>query len=95
MNEQPCHFTVITDELVLDQVSINAKAWLLDNIASFPRPNHFRDLLKDEKFDDTLARRGAEAAFATAMPRKHNAFKIELGQRVVARALHQAATMEV
>jgi nitroreductase len=50
MNEQPCHFTVITDELVLDQVSINAKAWLLDNIASFPRPNHFRDLLKDEKF---------------------------------------------
>jgi xanthine dehydrogenase YagS FAD-binding subunit len=42
-----------------------------------------------------LARRVAEAAFATAVPRKHNAFKIELGQRVVARALHQAATMEV
>ena len=28
-------------------------------------------------------------------PRKHNAFKIALGKRVVARALHQAATMEI
>jgi xanthine dehydrogenase YagS FAD-binding subunit len=37
----------------------------------------------------------AEAAFAGARGSKHNEFKIALGQRVVARALHQAATMEV
>jgi hypothetical protein len=37
----------------------------------------------------------AEAAFATALPRKHNAFKIELGQRMVAHALQQVAMMEI
>jgi xanthine dehydrogenase YagS FAD-binding subunit len=37
----------------------------------------------------------AAAAFADARPRQHNAFKIALGRRVVMRALHQAATMEI
>jgi len=32
---------------------------------------------------------------AGAQGRRHNAFKIALGKRVVARALHQAATMEI
>jgi xanthine dehydrogenase YagS FAD-binding subunit len=68
----------------------------LGGVATVPwRAGEVEILLKDQKLDDTLARRVAEAAFATAMPRKHNAFKIELGQRLVARALHQAATMEV
>jgi len=68
----------------------------LGGVATVPwRAREVEILLKDQKLDDTLARRVAEAAFATAMPRKHNAFKIELGQRLVARALHQAATMEV
>ena len=52
-------------------------------------------LLKGQKFDDGLAQRVADAAFAGAKGRKHNAFKIALGKRVVARALHQAAAMEV
>jgi xanthine dehydrogenase YagS FAD-binding subunit len=68
----------------------------LGGVATVPwRAREVEILLKDQKFDETLARRVAEAAFATAVPRKHNAFKIELGQRVVARALLQAATMEV
>jgi len=68
----------------------------LGGVATVPwRAREVEILLKDQKFDEALARRVAEAAFATAIPRKHNAFKIELGQRVVARALHQAATMEV
>jgi xanthine dehydrogenase YagS FAD-binding subunit len=68
----------------------------LGGVATVPwRAREVEMLLKDQKFDDALARRVAEAAFATAMPRKHNAFKIGLGQRVVARALNQAATMEV
>src|SRR5512138_1832468 len=50
MNEQPCHFTVITDGQLLDEISVKAKAWLLKNIASMPRPAHFQDLLKDDKF---------------------------------------------
>jgi xanthine dehydrogenase YagS FAD-binding subunit len=65
-------------------------------VATVPwRAREVEVLLKDQKFDDTLARRVAEAAFATAFPRRHNAFKIELGQRVVTRALQQAATMEI
>lgn len=68
----------------------------LGGVATVPwRAREVEMLLKDQKFDDTLARRVAEAAFVTAVPRKHNGFKIELGQRVIARALHQAATMEV
>lgn len=50
MNEQPCHFTVITDEKLLDDISVKAKAWLLKNMATMPRPAHFQDLLKDDKF---------------------------------------------
>jgi nitroreductase len=50
MNEQPCHFTVITDGVVLDEISVKVKAWLLKNISTMPRPSLFRDLLNDEKF---------------------------------------------
>jgi xanthine dehydrogenase YagS FAD-binding subunit len=67
----------------------------LGGVATKPwRAREAEALLKGEKFDEGLARRAAEAAFTAAEPRKHNAFKIELGQRVIARALHQAASME-
>ncbi len=68
----------------------------LGGVATIPwRARQAEAEIKGQKFDDQLARRVAEAAFADAKGRKHNAFKIALGQRVVARALHQAATMEV
>ena len=68
----------------------------LGGVATVPwRAREAEILLKEQKFDDNLARRMAEAAFAAATPRKHNAFKIELGRRVIARALQQAATMEI
>jgi xanthine dehydrogenase YagS FAD-binding subunit len=68
----------------------------LGGVATVPwRAREVEMLLKDQKFDEAIARRVGEAAFATAIPRKHNAFKIDLGQRVVTRALHQAATMEI
>jgi xanthine dehydrogenase YagS FAD-binding subunit len=37
----------------------------------------------------------AEAAFANARGREHNAFKIELGKRTLARALRQAAALQI
>jgi xanthine dehydrogenase YagS FAD-binding subunit len=68
----------------------------LGGVATIPwRAREAEALLKGQKFDDTLAMRAAEAAFTGAAGRKHNAFKIALGKRVVARALHQAAAMEV
>ena len=43
----------------------------LGGVATVPwRAREVEILLKDQKLDDTLARRVAEAAFATAMPRK-------------------------
>jgi xanthine dehydrogenase YagS FAD-binding subunit len=68
----------------------------LGGVATVPwRAREAEALLKGQKFDENLASRAAEAAFAGGKPRRHNAFKIALGQRVVARALHQAAAMEV
>jgi xanthine dehydrogenase YagS FAD-binding subunit len=68
----------------------------LGGVATIPwRAREAEAQLRGQKFDDGLAQRAAEAAFAGAKGRKHNAFKIALGRRVVARALHQAAAMEV
>jgi xanthine dehydrogenase YagS FAD-binding subunit len=68
----------------------------LGGVATVPwRAREAEALLKGARYDDPLAQRVAEAAFAGALPKKHNAFKIGLGKRVVARALHQAVTMEV
>jgi xanthine dehydrogenase YagS FAD-binding subunit len=68
----------------------------LGGVATVPwRARKAEGLLKGEKFDDALASQVAEAAFADAVGRKHNAFKIALGKRVMARALHQAAAMEI
>jgi xanthine dehydrogenase YagS FAD-binding subunit len=68
----------------------------LGGVATVPwRAREAEALLKGQKLDDGLAQRAADAAFTGAAGRKHNAFKIELGKRVVARALHQAAAMEV
>jgi xanthine dehydrogenase YagS FAD-binding subunit len=68
----------------------------LGGVATMPwRSREAEALLKDQKFDDALAGRAADAAFADAAPRQHNEYKIALGKRVVARALHQAVAMEV
>jgi xanthine dehydrogenase YagS FAD-binding subunit len=68
----------------------------LGGVATMPwRAREAEALLKGQKFDDALAQRVADAAFTGAAARKHNEFKIALGKRLVARALHQAATMEV
>jgi xanthine dehydrogenase YagS FAD-binding subunit len=68
----------------------------LGGVATVPwRAREAEALLKGQKFDEALAGRVAEAAFAGAKPTKDNAFKVALGQRVVARALRQAAMMEI
>jgi xanthine dehydrogenase YagS FAD-binding subunit len=65
-------------------------------VATIPwRSREAEAILKGQKLDDALASRVADAAFEGATTRKHNAFKIALGKRVVSRALHQAAKMEI
>ncbi|MBR0838510.1 xanthine dehydrogenase family protein subunit M [Bradyrhizobium manausense] len=68
----------------------------LGGVATVPwRAREAEAMLKGQKFDDGLAERAADAAFADARGRQHNSFKIALGKRVVARALQQAVTMEI
>ncbi len=50
MNEQPWHFTIVTDAALLDEISVRSKNRALENVAAMPRPGHFRDLLKDPHF---------------------------------------------
>ena len=67
----------------------------LGGVATVPwRARQAEGQLKGQKFDDGLAERVATAAFEGAKGMQHNAFKIALGKRVVARVLHQAAAME-
>ena len=50
MNEQPWHFTVITDAALLNESSRHSKEWMLKQVEAMPRPGHFRDLLADPLF---------------------------------------------
>ena len=68
----------------------------LGGVATIPwRAPEAEALIKGQKLEHALIQRAAEAAFAGAIAKKHNAFKIALGKRVVARALHQAVMMEI
>ena len=50
MNDQPWHFTVVTDPALLDEISARSKKWMLKGVAAMPRPGHFQDLLADPGF---------------------------------------------
>jgi xanthine dehydrogenase YagS FAD-binding subunit len=51
--------------------------------------------LRGKRLDETNAVAAARAAFASAKTREHNAYKVELGQRTLVRALMQVGQMEV
>jgi xanthine dehydrogenase YagS FAD-binding subunit len=51
--------------------------------------------LRRKTLDDQAIAAAADAAFANARGREHNAFKIELGKRTLARALRQAAALQI
>jgi xanthine dehydrogenase YagS FAD-binding subunit len=97
-DRQSYEFALSSAAVALDvqDGTINDARVALGGVATVPwRAREAEGLLKGLIFDDGLAGRVAEAAFAGAQVRNHNAFKIDLGKRVVARALHKAATMEI
>lgn len=68
----------------------------LGGVATIPwRSSEAEAVLGGHKLNETLAARAAEAAFAGARPRRHNAFKIAIGQQTLVRALLQAQQMKV
>jgi xanthine dehydrogenase YagS FAD-binding subunit len=68
----------------------------LGGVATTPwRARDAEALLAKRPITAQTAQRAAEAAFAGAAPHKHNAFKIALGRRTLARALLETAAMEI
>jgi len=68
----------------------------LGGVATIPwRAREAEAALEGRTLTEGLAARAAEAAFAGACPRKHNAFKIPIGRETLVRALLQARQMEV
>jgi xanthine dehydrogenase YagS FAD-binding subunit len=68
----------------------------LGGLAYRPWRSHEAEaVLKGQRFDEYLAGRAADAAFADARGRGGNTYKIELGRRTLARALVAAARLEV
>ena len=51
MNEQPWHFTVVTDANLMGEIATQAKALVLKGVAAMPRSGHFQDVLGDPHFN--------------------------------------------
>ena len=68
----------------------------LGGVATVPwRAKAAEEALRGKPVDEKIFDAAAEAAFAGARGRMHNSFKIALGRRTVARALRQAAAMDI
>ena len=68
----------------------------IGGVATVPwRARKAEALLKGQPLTEAAAMAAAEAEFATAVPHKHNAFKVPLGKATIVRALMQAKAMEV
>jgi xanthine dehydrogenase YagS FAD-binding subunit len=89
-------FAVASAAVALDLVDglVRTSRIALGGVATVPwRAKRAEDTLRGGPIDDETAREAAEVAFAGALPRKHNAFKIELGKRTLVRALLGAAAL--
>ncbi len=68
----------------------------LGGVAAKPwRAREAEDVLRGQPLTEDNASRAAKAAFTGAKTRKHNAFKVPLGQETMVRALMQAQAMEI
>jgi xanthine dehydrogenase YagS FAD-binding subunit len=68
----------------------------LGGVATVPwRSEAAEGRLRGWRLDDQAMQEAADAAFADASARAHNAFKIKLGKQTLQRALRQAAALEI
>jgi len=82
--------------LDLDGERIREARIALGGVATVPwRADEAEAMLQDKDASEGAFQAAAEAAFRTAEPRGHNAFKIELGKRTLVRALSEAAALNV
>ncbi|MGX5832329.1 FAD binding domain-containing protein [Mesorhizobium sp. 43Arga] len=82
--------------LDLDEGAVREARIALGGLATVPwRASKAEDALQGKKLDEDSAMAAADAAFADAVPRQHNAFKIELGKQTLIRALLETRDMKV
>jgi xanthine dehydrogenase YagS FAD-binding subunit len=82
--------------LDLDGDKVREARIALGGVATVPwRSKAAEEALRRKALDDQAIGAAAEAAFAGARGREHNSFKIELGKRTLARALRQAAALQI
>jgi len=82
--------------LDLDGDKVNEARIAVGGVATVPwRAGEAETFLRGLRLDQQSAASAAEAAFAGAVPREHNGFKIELGKRTLVRALQAAAALAV
>ena len=79
-----------------DDGTVRSARVALGGVATVPwRSREAEAALAGQRLDEAAAERAAEAAFAQARPRRHNAFKVALGQRTLVRALLEAGQMRL
>jgi xanthine dehydrogenase YagS FAD-binding subunit len=82
--------------LDMDSQTVRSSRIALGGVATRPwRAREAEDVINGQTLNDETARAAAEAAFKGAKVYSHNAFKVELGKRTVARALLDASRMEI
>jgi xanthine dehydrogenase YagS FAD-binding subunit len=68
----------------------------LGGVATVPwRAKTAEQALRGQALDDGSIEAAADTAFAEARAHEHNAFKVELGKQTLARALRQAAALQI
>lgn len=82
--------------LHLDGDTVQEARIALGGVSSVPwRAHEAEAVLKGRRLDQALATQAAEAAFAQAQPRRHNAFKVPLGRQTLVRALLETQAMRI
>jgi xanthine dehydrogenase YagS FAD-binding subunit len=68
----------------------------LGGVATVPwRARTTEQALRGQAIDDASIEAAADSAFAEARAHEHNAYKVELGKQTLARALRQAAALQI
>ena len=97
-DRQSYQFALTSAAVALDMNggSVREARIALGGVATVPwRSREAEAALRDKVLDEVTATAAAEAAFAGAQPRKHNAYKVALGKRTLVRALLETAQMRV
>jgi xanthine dehydrogenase YagS FAD-binding subunit len=97
-DRQSYEFALASAAVTLDLADgvVNEARIALGGVAAKPwRAREAEVVLRGQPIDDAVARRAAEAAFASARTHGENAYKPELGKRTLVRALLQTAQLSI